>query len=154
MSGSFDKLVAEKWINEIRNGKFDTWTDRDKEDGIFEKCVAVLEYPWLDIELNLSSDADSEGNDYVNRIVPSYFCCVRGMDTEDDEPTWVEGGYLDDIGYYVEVDWNADDWLDQLKADMERVITQAAKDLNLKLDEPNWYGDPGKYFFMLATNGR
>lgn len=142
---TFSAENAKCWINEIREKKFFDFTKRDAVDGVFVNGLAVLEDGWLDIELNISSESIPEG--YENKLVPSYFCCAKGL--ENGEETWAEYGYLDDIGYDVEVDWSADDWEDQLKADMERKLKQVAKDYGLHFDKPNWEGSVYDYIYYL-----
>lgn len=127
---------VEFWLDEIRNGKLSEW---DPVNGTFHICLAMLEYDWIDIELNLQSGCNGYDG-YTNQAELSYFCCVKGIRDNKTED-WSDAGYLDDYGYEVEVDWNADDWPEQLKRDMAAKLKEFAERFGLHYDKPNWIGD-------------
>lgn len=125
------------WLNEIREGKLAEW---DPVNGTFHLGVAVLEYDWIDIELNLQSANEPDGDVYTCTPELSYFCCVKGIRDNKTED-WSDAGYLDDYGYEVDVDWNADDWPEQLERDMAEKLKEFAERFGLHYDKPNWVGD-------------
>ena len=101
-------------IPEIRRGSFD---DFDFECGRFELGVASCTVGSLSLEINVTSCGDRDTDKYVNVPVVSYFLCVRGRNEYNDY-VWGDGGYMDDHGFETEVDFNRDDWKEQLEADM------------------------------------
>lgn len=101
------------WLEDYRKGN-----PVPVDDG---RGVVVLRYEWLDLELNVE-----EHNLY-------YFCCYRGLRFGD--PEWASYDELDDE---PEVDLMADDWTQQLFADMIVKLARFAERYNLKYDEPNW----------------
>ena len=125
------------WLDEIRKGKLSEW---DPVNGTFHLGVAVLEYDWIDIELNLQSANEPDGDGYTCTPELSYFCCTKGIRDNKTED-WSDAGYLDDYGYEVEVDWNADDWPEQLERDMTEKLKEFAERFGLHYDKPNWVGD-------------
>ena len=140
------------WINtadcfrkDLINGSFSSWYEDDEEDGVFERGIAVLEIGWVDIELNICSAWCDKHACYVNKIVPSYFICVKG-NPEPGVTEWNPAGYLDDFGYKVDVDWSDEKWEKKLEKDMLKNLLKAIDQFNLKTDEPNWKGDNNPYF--------
>lgn len=131
---TFNANNVEFYLNEIRNGKL---SEFDPVNGTFHLGIAFLEYDWIDIELNILSESDPNGDGYTNELVASYFCRVKGVG-DDDKSYWMDAGQLDDFGYDVEVDWSADDWRDQLQADMERKLKAFSDLFDLKYYMPNW----------------
>lgn len=95
---TFDTSNIEFYLNEIRNGKL---SEFDPVNGTFHLGIAVLEYDWIDVELNLQSASEPEGDGYTCTPETSYFCCVKGTG-DDGESYWMDAGYLDDFGYDVE----------------------------------------------------
>ena len=124
------------WLDQINSGKF---SEYDSVNGEFIYGVAVLEYDWIDIELNLSTESDPDGDGYTEKMIPSYFCCVKGID-DNGSAYWSDAGYLDDFGFDVDVYFLLDDWKEQLQADMEKKLKAFAEQFDLKYDEPNWRG--------------
>lgn len=77
--------------------------------------AAVLEIGYVDIELNIHSIAQITDKDYMKENfspVCSYFCCIKHGDSDDD---WESDDYIDES---VNVDWNAENWREQLENDM------------------------------------
>lgn len=133
----FNAEECKWWLEEINDGKF---REYDPINGTFVTGIAVLEYDWIDIELNLSTESELDGDGYTDDLVPSYFCCVKGI-ADNGSAYWSDAGYLDDFGYDVDVDFSADDWMTQLKTDMEKKLAAFADRFALKYDEANWIGD-------------
>ena len=119
---------------------FPWWCDEAAVDGFAEWGIAVLELGWVDIELNVNAMCDDDGSGYINKPDITYFICVKGR-VDENTTDWSDGGYLDDFGYVVNVDWEADNWMEQLEKDMFENLMKAVKEFDLKIDEPNWYGE-------------
>lgn len=139
------------YLPEIREGCFDSWNEYDEENGVFAHGVAVLEIGFADIELNIG--AESSGDKYVNKIITDYYLCVKGGENGDE---WSEAGYPGDSwpGYEVNVDWNADNWKDQLEQDMFNKLMKAAEQFGIKLDEPNWNDNADEFRLFDKINRR
>lgn len=125
------------WLNEIREKKFIFY---DPEYGTFERGVARLEYDWIDLELNLCTEGGRDDEEYTDQMLVSYFCNVKGING-NKYADWAPAGYLDDHGIECEVDWNAGDWPEQLKSDMEAKLKEFVERFDLYYDKPNWIGD-------------
>ncbi len=128
---------VENYIDEIIAGRFNEFDDFMRKNGEFMWGTAILEYPWLDVELNISTESDTEGNGYTPQIVVSYFVCSKGY-LEDGSEDWNSEEYIDDLGYLTEVDWKADNWAELLEKDMNEKLLAYAKAAGFKLYEANW----------------
>ena len=64
---------------------------------------------------------------------------IKGTDN-DGEELWGDGGYLDDFGYVVSVNWQSDDWAIELERDMFNNLMKAVQQFNINIDEPNFNG--------------
>ena len=142
MTKEFNANTTEYYLDVLRRG-FWGEGEYDPVNGTFHNGVAVLEFDWIDIELNIfAENGDHDG--YTNKVGASYFCCVKGVD-DNGNSQWSEAGYLDDFGFDVEVDWNADDWKEQLEADMERKLEAFVWKFHLKYSGPNWRGTANEF---------
>ena len=130
--------LEDHFITMLRDGKFDRY---NTTEGRFEIAVAVLEYDWLDIELNLQMASDPDGDGYINQIEPDYFVCAKGIHRMNAGDAWVECGYVDEVGLKPEVDWNSDEWREILLADMVNKLARYAEITGLKFDAPNFTGN-------------
>ncbi len=121
------------YMEEIRKGQFKNWSKTDEENGIFENGKAVYEEGYADIELNIYSESDPEGNGYINKVCTSYFVCLK------DDYDWHEFGYPEDIfeGFEVDVDFNKDDWEESLKMDMQKKLGIFLKKTGFFSNKPN-----------------
>lgn len=117
---------------QLAAGRADKLTLSLAEDG-YLRGVAVLEYPYVDIEVNVCPDLDG------NTIHADYFICSR------DETQWESWGYAEEaLGFGNEearVEWLADNWEEQLKADMTDRLTQICSATGLHMYEPNNISD-------------
>ena len=127
------------YIEELRAGRFSSFSKEQAENGIAEWGVAVLEIGWLDLEVNISAACTGDGH-YENTPVVDYFCCVKGLKSDQTED-WTEAGYLDDFGYIPEVNWKAENWRSLLEQDMVRKLAEFSLQYGLFFDYPNWKGD-------------
>ena len=150
MRKEFNANTTEYYLDVLRRG-FWGEGEYDPVNGTFHNGVAFLEYNWIDIELNIFAES-GDHDDYTNKVGASYFCCVKGID-DNGSSQWSEAGYLDDFGFDVEVDWNADDWEEQLEADMERKLKAFASKFSLEYNGPNWNGTANEFAVFDSING-
>lgn len=112
----------------------DELTLRRIDDG-YLRGVAVLEYPYIDIEVNVCLGCCEN----EQSIHADYYICVR------DETQWESWGYAEEalgIGNEeAKVEWLADNWEEQLKADMVDRLTQICSATGLRMYEPNNISD-------------
>lgn len=115
-------------LEDLRNGVMTYLTERS------EPLIgaAVLEIGYLDIELNIFSEAQvttlPEKKDDLSPVL-DYFVCVK-----DEHGDWVSDGYLE---HPVEVDWKAEDWKEQLERDMFETLDAYAQEKKYSYDGPN-----------------
>lgn len=129
--------TIEELRHQIIKGEFFYFDDYDEKNGVFEIGTACLEIGCVDIELNVCSDGDDDK--YFDKPTTSYFLCVKGI--ENGDLSWGQGGYLDDFGIDVDVDWTDPEWRKNLERDMFEKLMAAVEMFDLKVDEPNWIGD-------------
>lgn len=74
--------------------------------------AAVLEIGNIDVELNILAEGDvlDDADPDIDIPVIDYFCCYK---TESGE--WISDSYIE---LPVEVNWNSDNWREQLEKDM------------------------------------
>lgn len=94
--------------------------------------AAVLEKGYIDIELNICS-AEQVGKKDIPPKTPvlAYYCCVKYGEEAD---AWESDDYIDGE---VKVNWNADDWKQQLKDDMIRKLESYRTEKGYRYDRPN-----------------
>lgn len=119
----------ESLIDDIRNNCMkDLYENGDGYRG-----VAVLEIGHVDVEVNIYSygqciiNADPE--DQTPLI--DYFTCLKRGENDND---WVSDNYLE---YDLNVDWNADDWKEQLEKDMFKALDKYVKTNGYSYDHAN-----------------
>lgn len=133
----FEVNGLEFLIPEIRRGAFNQFYP---EYGRFELGVTTLEVGYLALDVNVTSCESNEDGDYTNKPVVSYFLCVKGNYGKSNE-YWGDGGYMDDVGFETEVDFNRDNWKEQLEEDMVNKLIKIAETYSLKSDSPNFTRD-------------
>lgn len=117
--------ITEELRKKLANGRFNP-DEVSPELGVHDWGVAVLELGNVDIELNVTVQED----DPEAIVYPDYFICVKCGDGEDD---WGSFGYADDyIGDAgrAHVDWSAENWKEQLFADMLKALTMFMAEAN------------------------
>lgn len=103
------------------------------ENGDGYRGAAVLEIGYVDVEVNIYSyrqcilNADPE--DQTPLI--DYFTCLKRGENNDD---WESAGYLD---YSLNVDWNANNWEEQLEKDMFKALNEYVKANGYSYDYAN-----------------
>lgn len=116
----------ENLIDDLRKN----WMVNMKEEGTGHKGVAILELGYIDIELNIFTE------EQVSRIpcsgdktpVIDYFVCVKNF-------RWESNGYVE---YNVNVDWKAENWIQQLEQDMFAALEKYREEHGYKYDRPNY----------------
>ena len=101
----------EDLIEDIRNN----YMKNLYENGDGYRGAAVLELGYVDVEVNIYTEEQiARSDDRVGNKTPviDYFTCLKHGDNKDD---WESDCYLD---YNLNVDWNADNWREQLERDM------------------------------------
>lgn len=124
MEYKFSLNGIEHIIDDIRNN----WMDGTEEDGPRYQGVAVLEIGYVDIELNISTEEQISWKPGNKTPVIEYFVCVKNFDWEPD-------GYLE---REVNVNWNADDWAEQLEKDMFDTLDQYVNERGYHYSRPNY----------------
>lgn len=118
-------------------GSPDKWKAFLEDTNATGRLLAQLEYPTLDIELEMWR-ADGEdydlANNEMNGITLSYVICCKYGEGKDDWETHGSTG-ADNIEPYV--DFLSDDWEKQLKDDMQRALEEYAEFHGLSLTEIN-----------------
>ena len=128
----------DEYRNEIVNGKFDDF-DEENPDFVSAWGIAVLELPWIDIELNISAACDGPNGESINKPSLAYFICLKGIDDEDMEQ-WISVGYVDHL-FPVDVDFSADNWKEKLEKQMYDTLQKVIDKFGFKADAPNFRGD-------------
>lgn len=119
----------ENLIDEIRNNYMEGLYP-ENEPYLSE---AVLEIGYMDVEVNIyaycqcSEKADPEDK----RPVIDYFTCIKTGDSDYD---WDHGEYLNCTVY---VDWNADNWSEQLEKDMFEALDRYVNKKGYSYDHAN-----------------
>lgn len=117
---------VENLINDLRKN----WMGNMEENGERYIGVAVLEFGYLDIELNILTE------EQVSRIpcsgnkapVVDYFVCVKNYEWEPD-------GYVESN---VNVDWKSEDWVLQLERDMFNTLEKYRDEHGYRYNRPNY----------------
>ena len=98
-----------------------------------DKGVAVLEIGYIDIELNITAYG------------AEYFICVNTGENGDPLYDWQSVGYVDDLFYgiadpgwkYVDVDFSATNWKEQLERDMFETLDYVVEQTQWTYNRPN-----------------
>lgn len=122
---AFTTKDLDPYLEEIRNGKLKDFMD----NGDPVRGAATLEYPMVDIEVNLHSKGQLDGEPGDQTPSISYFCCRR-----DEDGEWYSVDY---IGGEPNVDWNSENWRHQLMMDMYRVLQEYVSKDGYKLCPPD-----------------
>ena len=121
----------------LRSGKYPVsdpkaWDQFLEETCNAERVLAVLEYPSIDIELEMWTATGGDVLDATEDdcdVSLSYFVCLKASDG-----AWYSDEHADKD---CEVDFTADDWEAQLEADMSKAAVEHAKQHGFSLTEPN-----------------
>lgn len=122
----FSAAELEPIVPELRKN----WLESFSENGDPLRGCAVLEIGFIDVEVNIySKEQEGKSGDKTPDI--GYFCCIR---TSNDDASWVSDDYID---YKPSVDWNSDDWKEQLEQDMFKALSMYAKKRCYNFNKPN-----------------
>lgn len=121
----FTTKGLDPYLEEIRNGKLEDFMD----NGDPVRGAATLEYPMVDIEVNLHSKGQLDGEPGDQTPSISYFCCRM-----DEDGEWHSVDY---IGGEPNVDWHAENWRHQLMMDMYRVLQEYVSKDGCRLCPPD-----------------
>lgn len=119
----------ENCIEKIRNN----WMDNMYENGDPQRGIAVLIIGYVDVEVNLFTEEqisrydDQKGN---KTPVIDYFVCIKYGENDDE---WESDNYLD---YQLQVNWNADNWAEQLEKDMFTALDEYVNKKGYKETHP------------------
>lgn len=132
----FETYLKDDDVRALVTGKM--YDDIDKDYFETQRCLAILEIGYLDIELNICRSYDDDQD-----LRPAYFICKKCRDDDDPDGMWEywEGeGYADEVLPHNEgvpnIDWSVD-YKYQLREDMERVLKLYAEKAGLYFDKPN-----------------
>lgn len=104
-----------------------------EENGDGYRGAAVLEIGYVDIEVNIYTYAqcviNADPEDHTPLI--DYFTCLKHGDKDED---WESDGYLD---YSLNVDWNSNNWKEQLERDMFKALDMYVKASDYSYDHAN-----------------
>jgi hypothetical protein len=120
----------EELINDIRNNYLKDF----EEDGDGCRGAAVLEIGYVDVELNIYTVGQCwyPGRDPEDKTPNlSYFTCLKHGESSDD---WSSDDVLD---YKINVDWNADNWKEQLETDMFKALNGYVENNGYSYDHAN-----------------
>ena len=101
----------ESVIDDIRNN----YMKNLDENGDGYRGAAILKIGYVDVEVNIYTEEQvARFDDQAGNKTPviNYFTCLKHGDSRND---WASDGYLD---YDLKVDWNTDNWKEQLERDM------------------------------------
>lgn len=124
----FTVQITADTLQELRNNRMDSFT----ENGDPIRGAAVLEIGHVDLEVNIHAacqTAYGKPEDKTPQV--SYFCCVKHGETDE---SWESDDYVCDVR---NVDWNADDWKEQLEFDMFVELDKYREAKGYSYDSPN-----------------
>ena len=104
------------------------------ENGDPQRGIAVLIIGYVDVEVNLFTEEqisrydDQKGN---KTPVIDYFVCIKYGENDDE---WESDNYLD---YQLQVNWNADNWAEQLEKDMFTALDEYVNKKGYSYDRVN-----------------
>ena len=139
---SFTADMAVPIIDTLRSGKYpvndpDAWEHFLDATCNAERVLAVLEYPAVDIELEMWT---AEGSDVLDAteedydVSLSYFACIKGK-LPSGAVEWASDEY---VNKSCDVDFSADDWEAQLEQDMNKAAIAYAKEHGYSLTDLNF----------------
>lgn len=139
---SFTADMAAPIIDTLRSGKYpvndpDAWEHFLDVTNNADRVLAVLEYPAVDIELEMWT---AEGSDVLDAteedydVSLSYFACIKGRSLSGSEE-WSSDGY---VNKSCNVDFSAEDWEAQLEQEMNKAAIAYAEEHGYSLTELNF----------------
>lgn len=114
----------ENCIDGIRHN----WMEDMIENGDPYRGIVVMEVGFVDIEVNIFTEEQIGNTSGGKAPVIGYFVCVKG------EEEWRSDDYTEDL---VQVDWNADNWVEQLERDMFKSLDKYVAEKGYSYDHAN-----------------
>lgn len=128
MTCIFQHTITEELRKELAEGKLREYASAASLHEL--RGEAMLELGYLDIELNINCLEDEDIRIEEATPSPDYFICAKYGEDRDD---WESYGYADDyIGDagQAHVDWAAENWEEQLFADMLKALSMYVSEVN------------------------
>lgn len=122
-------------IEDLIPGIRKNWMEAMDEDSVPYNGCAVLTIGYVDIEVNIHTEEQISryGEEVGNKTpVIDYFTCRKIGKSPDD---WESDRYLDE--YSIQVDWNTDNWAEQLEKDMFTALGLYVVKEKLSFNHPN-----------------
>ena len=135
------ELLTDEVVSVLADGKFPTgdkerWESYLKATNDGDRVLAVLEFPYIDIELEAwTSDCFYEAayaKDEDNDIDLSYMVCIRGLCHGKD--TWE----TDEGAGECNVDFSAENWEELLENEMVKRLAEYVEEHGYSFTEPNF----------------
>ena len=135
--------LTEDVVSVLASGKFptddaDAWKRYLESTYGGDRVLAVIEFPYIDIELEAWANGciePYEANDKANDIRLTYYVCIRGL--LDGEPTWESDGCAGNC----DVDFSSPNWRGELETEMCEKLDEYAKRCGHSFTEPNFVVD-------------
>lgn len=124
----------------LASGKFptedaDAWGKYLEDTYGGDRVLAVIEFPYIDIELEAWANGylePYEASDKANDIRLTYFVCIRGL--LDGKPMWES----DSGAGSCDVDFSSPNWRGELETEMCEKLDEYAKYYGYSFTEPNF----------------
>jgi hypothetical protein len=135
------ELLTDEVVSVLADGKFPTgdkerWESYLKATNGGDRVLAVLEFPYIDIELEAwTSDYFYEpayAKDEDTDIALSYMVCIRGLYHGKD--TWE----TDEGAGECKVDFSAENWEELLENEMVKRLAEYVEEHGYSFTEPNF----------------
>lgn len=129
-------------LKALRNGKYPVedkaeWERFLKDTGNADRVLAVLEYPTIDVELEMWTKTGGDvlyasKDDCKTKL--SYFICIKGKGHHGEEE-WESDTYAENV---CEVDFSSPTWREALEEEMDMTVRTHANQFGYSLTEPNF----------------
>lgn len=100
------------------------------EYGDPERGIAILEIGYVDIEVNLMTYEQVGEHPGDKRPIINYFSCIKYGDNDND---WRSDDYVD----HDNVNWESDNWAEQLERDMFEALNKYVVQKGYSYDHAN-----------------
>lgn len=100
------------------------------ENGDPERGIAILEIGYVDIEVNLMTYEQVGKHPGDKRPIIDYFACIKCGEGDND---WRSDDYVD----HDNVNWESDNWAEQLERDMFEALNKYVVQKGYSYDHAN-----------------
>lgn len=133
-------LLTDEVVSVLADGKFPTgdterWERYLKATYDGDRVLAVMEFPYIDIELEAWTGGGGEpceATDEDNEVSLSYVVCIGGL--FHGEKVW----NTDDFAGDCTIDFSSENWEELLENEMVERLTEYAKKRGYSFTEPNF----------------